>query len=181
MRYTRHNSPDLRSEITRENGTEKLFTSTRTSLPGQLNLNNTIDVHSRQLGDRRHLESTRFSNTSDNPSKDSTSARSYLFEQERRAMVRQQEQERLDREEREKERLEREEREKVERQLERRERERREPEYNKHDQDHNRNSSMTSHPMQPPSARHTQENQLAMPPPKAAPSLNWKTTLVRAA
>jgi hypothetical protein len=142
-----------------------------------LNASNTLDVHSRQLGDRRHLETSRFSNTPENLSKDSTSTRSYLLEQERRARVRQQEQERLERAEREKERLDREEREKIERELERRERERREPEY-KHEKDHNRSSSATGHPLQPPSSRHPQETQISMPPPKAPQTPNWKTTLV---
>jgi len=101
-----------------------------------------------------------------------------MNEQERRALVRQQEQERLERAEREKERLERQEREKIERELERRERERRDSEY-RHDQDHNRRASGSNQALQTPNARHLQDNQAPMPPPKAIPTpINWKTTLV---
>ncbi|KAG2179395.1 hypothetical protein INT44_006241, partial [Umbelopsis vinacea] len=173
--YTRHNSPDLRSELQRENSTEKQFAHSRNSLPGSLTLNNTPDVKSRPYGDRRHLE--RFSSASEYQTKDSTLSRSYMNEQERRALVRQQEQERLERAEREKERLERQEREKIERELERRERERRDSDY-RHDQDHNRKGSGSGQSLQPPNARHMQDSQAPMPPPKAVPTPNWKTTLV---
>ncbi|CAO3696588.1 unnamed protein product [Umbelopsis ramanniana] len=176
--YTRHNSPDLRPELQRENSIETQFANSRNSLPGSLTLNNTPDVKSRQYSDRRHVESTRFSNASDTQNKDSTLSRSYMNEQERRALVRQQEQERLERAEREKERLERQEREKIERELERRERERRDSEY-RHDQDHNRRASGSNQALQTPNARHLQDNQAPMPPPKAIPTpINWKTTLV---
>jgi hypothetical protein len=175
--YTRHNSPDLRSELQRESSIEAQFANSRNSLPDSLALNNTPDVKSRHYSDHRHLEGTRFSNASDYQTKDSTLSRSYMNEQERRALVRQQEQERLERAEREKERLERQEREKIERELERRERERRESEY-RHDQEHNRKASGSGPSLQPPNARHMQDSQAPMPPPKAIPTLNWKTTLV---
>lgn len=148
--------------------------SSRSSLPGSTNLSSIVDAKTWQLGDRRTLDSTRFLSTTESQTKEPATTRSYLSEHERRALVRQQEQERLDRAEREKERLEKVERERIERELQRKGRERRDLEYSQqHELDQRSNNSV-----QTSNLGHHQDKQLGMPPPKTPSTPNWKTTLV---
>ncbi|KAG2179979.1 hypothetical protein INT43_003766 [Umbelopsis isabellina] len=173
-RYERHNNADSRSERHRKNSNENLFNSSRSSLPGSTNLSSIVDAQTWQLGDRRTLDGTRFLSTTEMQTKEPAITRSYLSEHERRALVRQQEQERLDRAEREKERLEKIEREKIERELQRKGRERRDQEYSQqHEYD-----QRSSNSVQTSNLGHPQDKQLGMPPPKTPSTPNWKTTLV---
>ncbi|CAM0139583.1 unnamed protein product [Umbelopsis sp. WA50703] len=173
-RYKRNNNTDLQSERHRENSNENLLNISRSSLPGSTNLSGSSDAQTWQLGDRRPLDGTRFLSTTDIQTKEPATTRSYLSENERRALVRQQEQERLDRAEREKERLEKIERERIERELERKGRERRDLEYNQqHEQDQRNNTSVQISNM-----GHPQDKQQGMLPPKTPSTPNWKTTLV---